>query len=297
MFVAFSFGAFIEGAAGFGAPVAISGAMLAGLGFSPFYAAGICLLGNTTPVAFGSLGIPVTTLANVTGLPLLSLSAMIGRLCAMVSLFIPGYLIVVMSGPKRALEVLPAIIACGVSFAGVQFYVSNYWGPELTDIASSLTCIGVMVLVLKIWKPAHIFVSRETCQSPPPSVAIPRASCSPRGSPYMMLVVSVLVFGAPSIKAAMNRWTDSLLARVSSEERDGSEWPARPGTSQCDYADSTGDGEAVAIRGRLRGQLAQRSGHRLPHGGHPDGADSASAPRGNSRKHTKRPSSNWRCRW
>src|SRR4029078_9139868 len=111
MFVAFSFGAFIEGAAGFGAPVAVSGALLAGLGFSPFSAAGICLLGNTTPVAFGSLGIPVTTLANITGLPLLSLSAMIGRLCAMVSVFIPAYLVVVMSGPKRALEVLPALIA------------------------------------------------------------------------------------------------------------------------------------------------------------------------------------------
>src|SRR5436190_23435820 len=92
MFIAFSFGAFIEGAAGFGAPVAVSGAMLAGLGFSPFYAAGICLLGNTTPVAFGSLGIPVTTLANITGLPVLSLSAMVGRLCAMVSVFIPAYL-------------------------------------------------------------------------------------------------------------------------------------------------------------------------------------------------------------
>jgi len=156
MFVAFSFGAFIEGAAGFGAPVAVSGAMLVGLGFSPFYAAGICLLANTAPVAFGSIGIPVTTLANVTGLPLLSLSAMIGRLSAMVSLFIPGYLIVVMSGPKRALEVLPAIIACGVSFASMQFYVSNFWGPELTDIASSLTCIGVMVLLLKIWQPARI---------------------------------------------------------------------------------------------------------------------------------------------
>ena len=98
MFIAFSFGAFIEGAAGFGAPVAVSGAMLAGLGFDPFYAAGICLLANTAPVAFGSIGIPVTTLANVTGLPVLALSAMVGRLCAMISVFIPGYLIVVMAG-------------------------------------------------------------------------------------------------------------------------------------------------------------------------------------------------------
>src|SRR6476620_9876844 len=148
MFIAFSFGAFIEGAAGFGAPVAVSGAMLAGLGFSPFYAAGICLLGNTTPVAFGSLGIPVTTLANVTGLPVMALSAMVGRLCAMISVIIPGYLIVVMAGPRRALEVLPAIIACGVSFAGMQLFVSNTVGPELTDIMRSLTCIGVMVLML-----------------------------------------------------------------------------------------------------------------------------------------------------
>ncbi|HEY3161897.1 MAG TPA: L-lactate permease, partial [Vicinamibacterales bacterium] len=156
LFIAFSFGAFIEGAAGFGAPVAISGAMLAGLGFNPFYAAGICLLANTAPVAFGSIGIPVTTLANITGLPVLALSAMVGRLCAMISLFIPAYLIVVMAGWKRALEVAPAIIACGVSFAGMQFTVSNFVGPELTDIASSLTCIAVMVLVMKLWTPRNI---------------------------------------------------------------------------------------------------------------------------------------------
>src|SRR5437667_3852167 len=156
MFIAFSFGAFMEGAAGFGAPVAVSGAMLAGLGFDPFYAAGICLLANTAPVAFGSIGIPVTTLANVTGLPVLSLSAMVGRLCAMISIIIPGYLIVVMAGRRRALEVLPAIVACGVSFAGMQFFVSNFVGPELTDIMSSLTCIVVMVAVLKLWRPANI---------------------------------------------------------------------------------------------------------------------------------------------
>src|SRR5256714_12419556 len=156
LFIAFSFGAFIEGAAGFGAPVAVSGAMLAGLGFNPFYAAGICLLANTAPVAFGSIGTPVITLANVTGLPLLALSSMIGRLCAMLSVLIPGYLVVVMVGRKKAAGVLPAIIACGVSFAGVQFYVSNHLGPELTDIMSSLTCIGVMVLVLKLWKPREI---------------------------------------------------------------------------------------------------------------------------------------------
>ena len=211
MFIAFSFGAFIEGAAGFGAPVAVSGAMLAGLGFSPFYAAGICLLGNTTPVAFGSLGIPVTTLANVTGLPVLSLSAMVGRLCALVSVFIPGYLIVVMAGPRRALEVLPAIIACGASFAGMQFYVSNYWGPELTDIASSLTCIGVMVLTLKVWKPRNIL----RLEGDAPITAAPRRHSSAEvfsaWLPYMLLVGCVVLWGAPTIKADLNRFSDSLL--------------------------------------------------------------------------------------
>src|SRR3954462_11381303 len=211
MFIAFSFGAFIEGAAGFGAPVAVSGAMLAGLGFSPFYAAGICLLGNTTPVAFGSLGIPVTTLASVTGLPVMALSAMVGRLCALVSLFIPGYLIVVMAGPRRALEVLPAIVACGVSFAGVQFYVSNYWGPELTDIASSLTCIGVMVLMLKIWKPRTIL----RLEGDTPIETAPRrrsgAEVFIAWLPYMLLVGCVVLWGAPSIKAGLNRFSDHLL--------------------------------------------------------------------------------------
>jgi lactate permease len=211
MFIAFSFGAFIEGAAGFGAPVAVSGAMLAGLGFNPFYAAGICLLANTAPVAFGSIGIPVTTLANVTGLPVLPLSAMVGRLCAMISIIIPGYLIVVMAGRQKALEVLPAIVACGLSFAGMQFFVSNYMGPELTDILSSLTCIVVMVAVLKLWKPASIM--RLDGDAP-----ISQAAMKHSGRdillawlPYMLLVVFVLAWGEPAIKAAIDRWTHSVM--------------------------------------------------------------------------------------
>jgi lactate permease len=211
MFIAFSFGAFIEGAAGFGAPVAVSGAMLAGLGFSPFYAAGICLLANTAPVAFGSIGIPVTTLATVTGLPVLQLSAMVGRLCAMISIIIPGYLILVMTGPKKALEVLPAIVACGVSFAGVQFYVSNYMGPELTDILSSLSCIAVMVLVLKLWKPKNVL----RLEGDKPVTAVPKRHTAGElvsaWLPYLLLVVFVLAWGEPSIKGAINRFTDSLL--------------------------------------------------------------------------------------
>jgi lactate permease len=211
MFIAFSFGAFIEGAAGFGAPVAVSGAMLAGLGFNPFYAAGICLLANTAPVAFGSIGIPVTTLANVTGLPVLPLSAMVGTLCAMISVIIPGYLIVVMAGVKRAVEVWPAILACGLSFAGVQYYVSTHRGPELTDIMSSLTCIVVMVIVLKLWTPKSIM---RLDGDKPATATISRhrpGEVFTAWLPYLLLVVFVLAWGEPSVKAAIDRWTHSLL--------------------------------------------------------------------------------------
>ena len=157
MFIAFSFGAFIEGAAGFGAPVAVSGAMLAGLGFSPFYAAGICLLANTAPVAFGSIGIPVTTLANVTGLPVLALSAMVGRLCAMISVIIPGYLIVVMAGCEaRARSAAGDRRLRRLVCRRCSSTSRTTSGPELTDILSSLTCIVVMVLVLKLWTPKNI---------------------------------------------------------------------------------------------------------------------------------------------
>ena len=212
LFIAFSFGAFIEGAAGFGAPVAVSGAMLAGLGFDPFYAAGICLLANTAPVAFGSIGIPVTTLANVTGLPVLSLSAMVGRLCAMISVIIPAYLMVVMTGLARAIEILPAIVACGVSFAVMQFTVSNFVGPELTDILSSLTCIVVMVAVLKLWHPKTI-VRLEGDR--PVSPAMRRYSASEIFTawlPYLLLVAFVLAWGEPAIKSGIDRWTHTVLS-------------------------------------------------------------------------------------
>ena len=211
MFIAFSFGAFIEGAAGFGAPVAVSGAMLAGLGFNPFYAAGICLLANTAPVAFGSIGIPVTTLANVTGLPVLPLSAMVGRLCAMVSIIIPGYLLVVMVGASRAFEVWPAIVACGVSFASMQFLVSNYIGPELTDILSSLTCIIVMVAVLKLWRPPTIMRLEGDTAVGAALKTHSAGAIVTAWLPYLLLVVFVLAWGEPSIKLAIDTWTNGVM--------------------------------------------------------------------------------------
>src|SRR5215831_9064847 len=149
LLIAFAFGAFIEGAAGFGTPVAVAAAMLAGLGFSPFYAAAICLLANTAPVAFGSIAIPITTLAGTTGLPLDRLSAGVGRICAPVSLFVPAYLILVMSGWKGLRSVLPAAAACGIAFAGTQFLVSNFIGPQLTDILSSMMAMLALVVVIR----------------------------------------------------------------------------------------------------------------------------------------------------
>ena len=138
LLIAFAFGAFIEGAAGFGTPVAVAAAMLTGLGFEPFYAAAICLLANTAPVAFGSIGIPIATLAVTTGLPLDRLSAGVGRICAPVSLFVPAYLILVMSGWKGLKGVLPAAAACGIAFArhavpGLQFHGAAVDGHSGVD--------------------------------------------------------------------------------------------------------------------------------------------------------------------
>src|SRR5271168_2277697 len=126
LLIAFAFGAFIEGCAGFGTPVAVAAAMMVGLGFSSLYASSICLLANTAPVAFGSIGIPVITLAGITALPLGPLSAQVGRICAPISLFLPAYLILVTSGWPAMVEVWPAVLVSGASFAAVQFLVSNF---------------------------------------------------------------------------------------------------------------------------------------------------------------------------
>jgi len=185
--------------------------MLAGLGFSPFYAAGICLLANTAPVAFGSIGIPITTLANVTGIPSMPLSAMTGRLCAMISVLIPAYLTVVMAGPKRALEVWPAILICGVSFAATQFYVSNYIGHELTDILSSLSCIIAMILVLKFWTPPTIMRLEGDKEATLAPKKHPGREVFVAWLPYLLLVVFVLTWGEVSIKAVLDRFSNGLL--------------------------------------------------------------------------------------
>lgn len=209
LLIAFSFGAFVEGAAGFGTPVAVAAAMLAGLGFSPFYAAGICLLANTAPVAFGSIGIPVSTLAGITGLPIADLSANVGRICAPISLIVPGYLIFVMGGWKALKGILPAAIVCGGGFALTQFLVSNYLGPELTDILSSLAAIIGLVVLFKLWQPSdHFELAGAAKSTVPKRHALGEVILA--WAPYLLLVFFVLLWGQDGIKKLLNTATITI---------------------------------------------------------------------------------------
>ena len=222
LLIAFAFGAFIEGAAGFGTPVAVAAAMLAGLGFSPFYAAGICLLANTAPVAFGSIGTPIFMLRTITNLPLDRLSAGVGRICAPISLIVPAYLIMVMGGWPALKGVLPAAALCGVAFAGTQFFVSNFIGPELTDILASLAAIGSLIVLFKLWQPKDSFVLAGEHAAAAPAVPVYKdrghvVAVAPRPHttgevfmawvPYLLLVVFVLLWAAKPVKAGLELQT------------------------------------------------------------------------------------------
>src|SRR5438309_8285384 len=202
LLVAFSFGALIEGIAGFGAPVAISASILASLGFEPVTAAVLALLANTAPVAFGSIGIPVVTLgrlvAPILGHPTdptsttLALSAMVGRQLPVFSIIIPAYLVTVMAGWKKMTQILPAVLVTGVSFAIVQFLVSNFVGPELTDILAALVSMGSLAVLLRFWQPREVWqFAHETATVPSGGRRIAgepdlpgRAAAAPRSSAF-----------------------------------------------------------------------------------------------------------------
>ncbi len=234
LLIAFAFGAFIEGAAGFGTPVAVAAAMLTGLGFSPFYAAAICLLANTAPVAFGSIGIPVVTLAAITGLDVNALSGAVGRICAPVSLFIPAYLVAVMGGRKGLTGVLPAAALCGFSFASVQYLVSNYLGPYLTDILSSLAALAVLILLFRVWKPSNEFSLEGEDPDHPAPKKHPVGEVLHAWSPYFLLVVMVLLWGQSGVKEVINSVTVSfewpglhnMVQRIQPLVADPSPYPA-----------------------------------------------------------------------
>jgi len=208
LLIAFAFGAFLEGCAGFGTPVAVAAAMMVGLGFAPLYASSLCLLANTAPVAFGSIGIPIVTLAAVTGLAVRPLSADIGMICAPVSFFLPAYLILVTCGRAAVRAVWPAVLACGASFALVQFSVSRSIGPQLTDILSSLAAMASLVVLLRFWQPAeidtaHINVTTERGMARRHTTGEVWFAWMP----YALLVVFVLAWGFGPIQALLNKVT------------------------------------------------------------------------------------------
>jgi lactate permease len=205
--IAFALSGFIEGAAGFGTPVAVAAAMMAGLGFSPFYAAAICLLGNTSPVAFGSIGIPVVTLAGITGLPQQALSGAVGRILAPVSLIVPAYMVGVMAGWAGLAGVLPAAAVCGAAFAITQYYVSAYIGPQISAIASSMVAIVALVVLLRFWKPARNFEPGNGTPAPAASARHSFGRSLLAWSPYLLLVLFVVLWGFDSVKAVLNAVT------------------------------------------------------------------------------------------
>ena len=211
LLIAFSFGAFIEGAAGFGTPVAISAAMLIGLGFKPLPAAGLALIGNTAPVAFGALGTPLIALAEVTKIPLDLLSMMVGRQLPLFSLIVPFWLIWVMAGWRGMVEVWPACLAAGLSFGVMQFVVSNYHGPWLVDVISSIVSIGALVGLLQVWRPKTTWRFADESAATEEIAPTIRQTCV-AWIPWLVLSVMVFVWGLPQAKSQLNALSNPEMA-------------------------------------------------------------------------------------
>jgi lactate permease len=217
LLIAFSFGAFIEGGAGFGTPVAICAALLLGLGFPPLYAASLALIANTAPVAYGSIGTPILTLAAVTGLPAFELGAMAGRQLPFVSIIIPAWMVAAMTGLRGMWGVLPAALVAGASFGLVQFLWSNTIGPELVDIAAGVTSLVCLALFCKVWQPRDTWDFPAAWQtsaalgtfaasaSAAASAAPPtRAQAIRAWMPWVFLSLFVVIWGATPTKALLN---------------------------------------------------------------------------------------------
>jgi lactate permease len=211
LLIAFSFGAFLEGAAGFGTPVAISGALLMGAGFPPLYAAGLTLIANTAPVAFGGLGTPIITLAKVTGLPEMQLSAMAGRQLPLFSLIVPAWMVCTMSGWKGLRGVWPAVIVCGGTFAVVQFLVSNYLGPSLTDVLGGVAAMLALTALLRVWRPREVWHFAEEREDE--AALADMASHARRYSrhetarawaPWAILSACVFLWGVPQFRTLLD---------------------------------------------------------------------------------------------
>ena len=217
LLIAFCFGAFFEGAAGFGTPVAVTAAILIGLGFSPLAASGLSLIANTAPVAFGALGTPVITLAQVHGYDLHAVTAMIGRQLPFFSLLVPFWLIWAFAGFKGMKEIWPAILVTGLSFAIPQFLVSNFMGPELVDIIAAIVSMVSLVLFLRVWQPKKVWtspalrgkdISASEAKPPQPVVRHSKEALIAAWTPWLILSVFVFVWGLPPVKA----WLNGLFA-------------------------------------------------------------------------------------
>ncbi|HQR52133.1 MAG TPA: L-lactate permease [Burkholderiales bacterium] len=213
LLVAFCFGAFFEGAAGFGTPVAVTAAILMGLGFTPLSAAGLSLIANTAPVAFGALGTPVIVLAAVTGLDLLQLSAMIGRQLPFFSVIVPFWLIWAFVGFKNMMEIWPAILVAGVAFAVPQFLVANYHGPWLVDVVAAIVSMAALAGFLRIWHPKHIWheatrtggtITREAAAEARVHHGFSGSEVWKAWMPWVILSVLVFIWGLPQIKDLLN---------------------------------------------------------------------------------------------
>jgi lactate permease len=227
LLIAFSFGAFFEGAAGFGTPVAVTAAILIGLGFSPLAASGLSLIANTAPVAYGALGTPVIALSAVTGLDLLDLSAMIGRQLPFFSVIVPFWLIWAFAGFRGMIEIWPAIVVCGVSFAVPQFLIANLHGPWLVDVVAAIISMVCLTAFLRVWKPGRVWTSTTIAghESGSPAGVAPasrnafgpssvgaaqdlerpdRAALIQAWMPWAILTVFVFIWGIPAIKAGLD---------------------------------------------------------------------------------------------
>jgi len=218
LFIAFCLGAFFEGAAGFGTPVAVTAAMLIGLGFSPLAASGLSLIANTAPVAFGALGTPVIALAAVTGLDLHDLSGMIGRQLPFFSLIVPFWLVWAFVGFRRMLEVWPPVLVAGVSFAVPQYLVSNFHGPWLVDIVAAIVSMACLAAFLRVWRPAVPMTAMPGASSESPGLAVEPEPASPGNpairrawTPWLVLSAFVFLWGTPQVRAALDGvWTAKI---------------------------------------------------------------------------------------
>ena len=229
--IGFCFGAFLEGAAGFGAPVAITAALLVGLGFNPLYAAGLCLIANTAPVAFGALGIPIIVAGQVSGIDPFKIGAMAGRQLPLLSVFVPFWLVFMMDGMRGIRETWPAVLVAGLSFAVSQFLTSNFIGPELPDITSALLSLVCLTLFLKVWQPKRTAGAQMAGASSAVVIASPGGFGQPRTtskseyslgqifrawSPFLILTVLVTIWTLKPFKAlfaaggALQAWTLSF---------------------------------------------------------------------------------------